>query len=86
VIRARTLEVKLQRSREKLEVTFGECILDVGDDPNAEVADAAQAAGKSRRSSVGSTEAEAKPADGGRASAEESEERGQNHRSVPPPS
>ena len=32
VIRARTLEVKLQRHNDKLEVTFGECILDVGDD------------------------------------------------------
>jgi len=37
VIRAKTLEVKLQRSQgEKLQVTFGECILDVGDDPRAE--------------------------------------------------
>jgi cytoskeletal protein CcmA (bactofilin family) len=36
VIRAKTLEVKLERSNgEKLQVTFGECILDVGDDPGA---------------------------------------------------
>ena len=42
VIRAKTLEVKLQRHGGKLEVTFGECILDVGDDPAATVQDAAQ--------------------------------------------
>jgi cytoskeletal protein CcmA (bactofilin family) len=34
VIRAKTMEVKLQSSHAKrLEVTFGECILEVGDDP-----------------------------------------------------
>ena len=43
VIRAKTLEVKLQRHKEKLEVTFGECILDVGDDPAVTARDAAQA-------------------------------------------
>ena len=43
VIRAKTLEVKLQRHTDKLEVTFGECILDVGDDPAATVQDAPQA-------------------------------------------
>jgi cytoskeletal protein CcmA (bactofilin family) len=42
VIRAKTLEVKLQRKSDKLEVTFGECILDVGDDPGATAHDAAQ--------------------------------------------
>ena len=33
VIRAKTLEVKLARAKGKLEVKFGECILEVGDDP-----------------------------------------------------
>jgi cytoskeletal protein CcmA (bactofilin family) len=36
VIRAKTLEVKLSRPDGKLEVTFGECVLDVGDDPSVE--------------------------------------------------
>jgi cytoskeletal protein CcmA (bactofilin family) len=36
VIRAKTLEVKLQRERGKLEVTFGECVLEVGDEPGAQ--------------------------------------------------
>jgi len=40
VIRARTLEVKLQSTDKKLELTFGECILEVGDDPNADVSEA----------------------------------------------
>jgi cytoskeletal protein CcmA (bactofilin family) len=33
VIRAKTLEVRLQSSHKKFEITFGECVLDVGDDP-----------------------------------------------------
>jgi len=33
VIRARKLEVNLQPERGKLEVTFGECLLEVGEDP-----------------------------------------------------
>lgn len=38
VIRAKTLEVKLQQSDEgKLEVRFGECLLEVGDDPGLEL-------------------------------------------------
>lgn len=37
VIRAKTLEVKLQRpGGDRLQVTFGECILDVGEDPRVE--------------------------------------------------
>jgi cytoskeletal protein CcmA (bactofilin family) len=40
VIRAKTLEVKLHGNQKKLEVTFGECILDVGDDPSADTSDA----------------------------------------------
>ena len=76
VIRARTLEVKLQRSKEKLEVTFGECILDVGDDPNAEASDTSQAQASSakRRSVLPPPE-----------SSEGDENSGSNHRSVPPP-
>src|SRR5262245_5975341 len=37
VIRARTLEVKLRHRTDKLEVTFGECVLEVGDDPSKAV-------------------------------------------------
>jgi cytoskeletal protein CcmA (bactofilin family) len=33
MIRARKLEVKLEPQRGKLEVTFGECLLEVGEDP-----------------------------------------------------
>lgn len=33
MIRASKLEVKLTQEKGKLEVTFGECLLDVGDDP-----------------------------------------------------
>ena len=33
MIRARKLEVKLEPERGKLEVTFGECLLEVGEDP-----------------------------------------------------
>lgn len=33
MIRAKTLEVKLTPEKGKLEVTFGECLLEVGDDP-----------------------------------------------------
>jgi cytoskeletal protein CcmA (bactofilin family) len=77
VIRAKTLEVKLQRTKEKLEVTFGECILDVGDDPAVEATDASQTQGSSKRKSVlppaESTDGEAGGGDS-------------NHRSVPPPS
>ena len=38
VIRAKTLEVKLQQNDDtKLEVRFGECMLEVGDDPSLEL-------------------------------------------------
>ena len=43
VIRAKTLEVKLKGDKHKLEVTFGECILEVGDDPALEAAKEPQA-------------------------------------------
>jgi cytoskeletal protein CcmA (bactofilin family) len=39
VIRARSLEVKLGSDRGRLEVTFGDCVLDVGDMPAAEATD-----------------------------------------------
>jgi cytoskeletal protein CcmA (bactofilin family) len=48
VIRAKTLEVKLQGNKRKLEVTFGECILDVGDDPSVETSDGAGTNGESK--------------------------------------
>lgn len=38
VIRANTLEVKLTRTEGKMEVVFGECELEVGDQPNKEAA------------------------------------------------
>jgi cytoskeletal protein CcmA (bactofilin family) len=39
VIRAKTLEVKLASEKGKLEVTFGDCVLDVGDMPTDRPAD-----------------------------------------------
>jgi len=72
VIRARTLEVKLQRHKEKLEVTFGECILDVGDDPSAEAQDSSNASSSKRKSQMPPA---ADASDG---------DSNSNHRSVPP--
>jgi len=86
VIRAKSLEVKLKSSREKLEITFGECILDVGDDPSAETTDssrtqtaASQATPQARRSVV--------PAADRNSAQNEADEPSSstNHRSVPPP-
>jgi cytoskeletal protein CcmA (bactofilin family) len=76
VIRAKTLEIKLQRTREKLEVTFGECILDVGDDPGAEASEPVQSAKGKRSAAAPSAE---KSEDG-------DENSSGNHRSVLPPS
>jgi cytoskeletal protein CcmA (bactofilin family) len=73
VIRARTLEVKLQRHKEKLEVTFGECILDVGDDPSAEAQDSSNASSSKRKSQM------PPPAE-----ASDGNDSNGNHRSVPP--
>jgi cytoskeletal protein CcmA (bactofilin family) len=88
VIRAKTLEVKLQRTKEKLEVTFGECILDVGDDPGAEATDTSQASPKEssskRKSVLPPPEANAN-APGNDGSKEGDEGGSGNHRSVPPP-
>jgi cytoskeletal protein CcmA (bactofilin family) len=36
VIRAKTLEVRLRTNKKPFEVTFGECTLEVGDDPSVE--------------------------------------------------
>lgn len=45
MIRAKSLEVKLKPEKGKLEVTFGECLLEVGEDPaKVEVADEKPAA------------------------------------------
>ena len=82
VIRAKTLEVKLKGNREKLEITFGECILDVGDDPREEASEPVQAqaqsgGGKGKRSIA---PAPAQSQEGSEESSSNS-----NHRSVPPP-
>jgi cytoskeletal protein CcmA (bactofilin family) len=84
VIRAKSLEIKLQRSREKLEVTFGECILEVGDDPNLETSEPVQNSSRkqpARRANASASDAEDKSKNG----AEEGSENGSSHRSVPPP-
>jgi cytoskeletal protein CcmA (bactofilin family) len=80
VIRAKTLEVKLH-SNNKVEITFGECILDVGEDPAAEAFDSAPASGakaqQPRRSAP-------PPPDAG--DSKNDEANSTNHHSVPPPS
>ncbi|HKP60575.1 MAG TPA: polymer-forming cytoskeletal protein [Polyangiales bacterium] len=79
VIRAKTLEIKLQRTREKLEVTFGECILDVGEDPGAEAGEPVPAStgGKGKRAQA---QASADKSD------DSEENSNSNHRSQIPPS
>ena len=65
VIRAKTLEVKLSGGDKKLELKFGECILEVGDDPSADAADAQPARGNSKKGSAarrGDAEPANKPA------------------------
>lgn len=39
VIRAKRLEVKLERESDKVQVTFGDCVIEVGDDPRASAQD-----------------------------------------------
>jgi cytoskeletal protein CcmA (bactofilin family) len=94
VIRARTLEVKLQAHKDKLEVTFGECVLEIGDDPKAEVSDtkptqgvASKAAPRTLRPVASAGDLESKASEGGKpnGSLDEREESGSKHRSVPPP-
>jgi cytoskeletal protein CcmA (bactofilin family) len=61
VIKAKTLEVKLQQpDGGKLQVTFGECILDVGDDPRAE-AQPAPKRGKEKEAQSGSRSQQQQP-------------------------
>ncbi|HMI91863.1 MAG TPA: polymer-forming cytoskeletal protein, partial [Polyangiales bacterium] len=54
VIRARTLEVKLERDKGKLEVTFGECILEVGDEPGIKASKEPASARESRKPATAS--------------------------------
>jgi cytoskeletal protein CcmA (bactofilin family) len=54
VIRAKTLEVKLQQGDSgKLELRFGECLLEVGDDPGIEIGEAAPGRSVSSKKSGG---------------------------------
>jgi cytoskeletal protein CcmA (bactofilin family) len=51
VIRAKTLEVKLQQAEPgKLEVRFGECLLEVGEDPGIEIGEALPGRAPSKKS------------------------------------
>ena len=52
VIRAKTLEVKLQAVDKKLELKFGECILEVGDDPAADEVDVQPARANAKKGSA----------------------------------
>jgi cytoskeletal protein CcmA (bactofilin family) len=56
VIRAKTLEVKLERDKGKLEVTFGECILEVGDEPGIKASKEPPARAESRRPEASASE------------------------------
>jgi cytoskeletal protein CcmA (bactofilin family) len=89
VIRAKTLEVKLQSQNQKLEITFGECILDVGDDPGAEVSDSKDASPAQDKVFGQASRSNAPPAEASdsnkRNSSSDDEDNGTNHRSVPPP-
>lgn len=97
VIRAKTLEVKLQRQTDKLEVTFGECILDIGDDPAAHAQAAEPPRKEEPKPAVRSARQTDRPvalaADAGEQKASENgkrhgstDEGGDNERrSVPPP-
>jgi cytoskeletal protein CcmA (bactofilin family) len=83
VIRAKTMEVKLHHEAGKLEVTFGECILDVGDDPGAEASLTSKVSeGKPGSRSRGSVVPPPVAANGGEDSGDDSRN---GHRSVPPP-
>jgi cytoskeletal protein CcmA (bactofilin family) len=80
VIRAKTLEVKLHSSN-KLEITFGECILDVGEDPAAETSDSAQTSGASSKTPATTRRSVPPPAEANDKTGDEAN----GHRSVPPP-
>ena len=81
VIRARTLEVKLKHRTDKLEVTFGECVLEVGDDPSKTAVEAVPAARATPTELADPMDGTGQHAKNG-ASDETKPER----RSVPPPS
>jgi len=98
VIKAKTLEVKLQQPEGgKLQVTFGECILDVGDDPRAD-AQAAPKRGKEKEAqSVGRSQQQlnaddvtglvsVEPRGSGQGPSTSTSEEGEIRRSVLPPS
>lgn len=52
VIRAKTMEVKLQQGEAgKIEVRFGECLLEVGDDPGVELGEPLQSRPAPKKSS-----------------------------------
>jgi len=88
VIRARTLEVKLARDKGKLEVTFGECILEVGDEPGLKPSKEPAAARESRKAGGGGGNEQSAAGDGeGGSSDEPGKENGKRERlSVPPAS
>jgi cytoskeletal protein CcmA (bactofilin family) len=82
VIRAKTLEVKLHSSN-KVEITFGECILDVGEDPAAETSDSDKASSAASKPTTSSRRSVPPPAEASKN--DSSDEGSSNHRSVPPP-
>jgi cytoskeletal protein CcmA (bactofilin family) len=84
VIRAKTLEVKLQRQNDKLEVTFGACVLEVGADPTATAVDAPRAQPKNAAQPA-TAEPEPSTEVNGRTASDETAA-SKTRRSVPPPS
>jgi cytoskeletal protein CcmA (bactofilin family) len=85
IIRAKTLEVKLQRQNDKLEVTFGECVLEVGDDPEAEKSDAASAHVHRSVAQTATHGPEDRANENGRSHGSADGEPTTDRRSVPPP-
>jgi len=83
VIRAKTLEVKLHHEAGKLEVTFGECILDVGDDPGAEVSATPKTVESKAPARV--RHSAPPPPDAAESSTDSGDDSRNGHRSVPPP-
>jgi cytoskeletal protein CcmA (bactofilin family) len=84
VIRAKTLEVKLQRQNDKLEVTFGACVLEVGADPAASAVDAPRPPAP-EAGTPGVQELEPNTEANGRSAGDETAA-SKTRRSVPPPS
>lgn len=87
VIRAKTLEVKLHRQNDKLEVTFGACVLEVGADPvattTATARDVPPRAQARDVAQPGAPEPEPNGEANGRGASDEAT--GKGRRSVPPP-